>query len=264
MIREQAFNMDVPYEKPFGEFLKFIRTAYPRAEYPEAFIPSIAHKATAGYAIEKYFPELVPDFIARKGEFVYAISEPGWQNSPLNMKSSLTEKEGGGYSLYANKSFILDAELGVFAVKYRDHFALVIVDTERYRDQRTPLEMPEATYLIGAGKSIKHYRAEFTIPLDIVPFAELSKREILLFSRAVVFREQVAYAVLAAAEAAKEHDMKGIESRVDLLCQRAKEEPGQDDIAIAREILSASIVRILARPNAHGFWKWLARFVKPA
>jgi hypothetical protein len=97
-----------------------------------------------------------------------------------------------------------------------------------------------------------------------VPFAELSKREILLFARNVVFREQVAYSVLAAAEAAKEHAMKAIESRVDLLCQRAKEEPGQDDIAIAREILSASIVRILSRPDAHGFWKWLARFVKPA
>ncbi len=256
--------MEVPYEKPFGEFLKFIRAAYPRAEYPEAFIPFIAHKATAGHAIEKYFPELVPEFVARKGEFVYAISEPGWQNSPLNMKSLLTENEGGGYTLYANKSFILDAALGVFAAKYRDRFALVIVDTEKYRDHRTPLEMPEATYRVGPGESIRHYRAEFTITLDIVPFAELSKREILLFSRAVVFREQVAYAVLAAAEAGKEHDMSGIQSRVDLLCQRAKEEPGQDDIAIAREILSAAIVRILARPDAHGFWKWLARFVKPA
>jgi len=256
--------MEIPYEKPFGEFLKFIRVAYPAAEYPEAFIPFIAHKATAGHAIEKYFPELVPEFVARKGEFVYAISEPGWQNSPLNMKSLLTENEGGGYTLYANKSFILDAALGVFAAKYRDRFALVIVDTEKYRDHRTPLEMPEATYRVGPGESIRHYRAEFTIPLDIVPFAELSKREILLFSRAVVFREQVAYAVLAAAEAAKEHNMSGIQSRVDLLCQRAKEEPGQDDIAIAREILSASIVRILEKPGAHGFWKWLSRFVRPA
>ncbi|MFO1480128.1 MAG: hypothetical protein U1F40_08020 [Turneriella sp.] len=256
--------MEIPYEKPFGEFLKFIRTAYPKAEYPEAFIPYIAHKATAGYALEKYFPGLVSEFVARKGELVYAISEPGWQNSPLNMKSTLTETEGGGYSLYANKSFILDAELGVFAVKYRDHFALVIVDTEKYREHRTALEMPEATYRVGPDKSTRHYRAEFTIALDIVPFAELNKREILLFSRAVVFREQVAYAVLAAAEAAKEHDMSGIQSRVDLLCQRAKEEPGQDDIAIAREILSASIVRILAKPGAHGFWKWLSRFVKPA
>lgn len=256
--------MDIPYEKPFAEFLRFIRTEYPKAQYPEAFIPYIAHKATAGYAIEKYFPELRAEFTARNGEFAYAISEPGWQSSPLNMKSSLTENERGGYSLYANKSFILDAELGIFAVKYRDRFALVIVDTDKYRDHRIPLDMPEATYLVGAGKIIKHYRAEFTIPLDIVPFAELSKREILLFARNVVFREQVAYSVLAAAEAAKEHAMKAIESRVDLLCQRAKEEPGQDDIAIAREILSASIVRILSRPDAHGFWKWLARFVKPA
>lgn len=256
--------MEIPYGKPFGEFLKFIRSAYPRAEFPEAFIPVIAHKATAGHAIGKYFPELVPEFLARKGEFVYAISEPGWQNSPLNLKSILTESEGGSYSLYANKSFILDAELGVFAVRYRDRFALVIIDTDKYREQRTVLEMPEATYRIGPDKVLRHYRAEFSIPLDIVPFRELSKREMLLFSRAVVFREQVAYSVLAAAEAAKDHDMKGIESRVELLCQRAKEEPGQDDIAIAREILSASIVRILARPDAHGFWKWLSRFVKPA
>jgi hypothetical protein len=85
----------------------------------------------------------------------------------------------------------------------------------------------------------------------------------LLFARTVVFREQVAYAVLAAAEAEKEHDMAAIQSRVDLLCQRAKEEPGHDDIAIAREILSAAIVRILEKPGAHGFWKWLSRFVKP-
>ncbi len=256
--------MEIPFDKPFGEFLKFIRSAYPKADYPEAFIPIIAHKATAGYALEKYFPGLISEFVARKGEFVYAISEPGWQNSPLNIKSTLTETADGGYRLYANKSFILDAELGVFAVKFRDHFALVIVDTEKYRQHRTALEMPEATYHVGPEKFIRHYSAEFTIELDIVPFAELSKREMLLFSRAVVFREQVAYAVLAAAEAAKDHDMSAIESRVDLLCQRAKEEPGQDDIAIAREILSASIVRILANPHAHGFWKWLSRFVKPA
>lgn len=256
-------SMQIPYEKPFGEFLQFIRKTYPKAEYPEAYIPYIAHKATAGYAIEKYFPGLIPEFIARKGEFVYAISEPGWQNSPLNLKSILTEVEGGGYTLYANKSFILDGELGVFAVKYRDRFALVIVDTEKYRDRRTALDMPEATYRVAKGENVHHYRAEFTIPLEIAPFAGLSKREMLFFARNVVFREQVAYAVMAAAEAARENDMKGIESRVDLLCQRAKEEPGHDDIAIAREILSAAIVRIVAKPDAHGFWKWLERFVKP-
>jgi hypothetical protein len=255
--------MEIPYEKPFGEFLRFVRSAYPTAEYPEAFIPYIAHKATAGYAIEKYFPGLVSEFVARKGEFAYAISEPDWQNSPLNLKSVLTENEGGGYTLYANKSFILDAELGVFAVKYRDRFALVILDTDLYRQHRTALELPEATYRIGPDTLIRHYRAEFTIARHIVPCAELSKREMLLFARTVVFREQVAYAVLAAAEAEKEHDMAAIQSRVDLLCQRAKEEPGHDDIAIAREILSAAIVRILEKPGAHGFWKWLSRFVKP-
>ncbi len=256
--------LHVPYEKPFGEFLRFIGASYPSAEYPEAFIPYIAHKATAGYTIEKYFPELIDEFIKRKGKFVYAISEPGWKNSPLNIKSELRPKGNGAYELYANKSFILDAELGVFAVKYEKEFALVIVDTDYYRSSRVALEMPEATYKIGPDATITHYRAEFTASLDIVPFRAISKRDILLLSRTIVFREQVAYAVLAVAEAAKHNDMSALKSRVDLLCQRAKEEPGQDDIAVAREILSAAIVRILADPKAHGFWKWLGRFVKPA
>lgn len=255
--------MTVPYEKPFGEFLRFVRDSYAQAEFPEAYVPYIAHKATAGYAIEKYFPELVPEFISRRGEFVYAISEPGWKNSPLNLKSRLTELEDGSYELYAVKSFILDAELGVFAVRHNEEFALVIVDTDYYRSVRIPLDMPEATYRVGTEKSITHYRAEFTSRMNIVPFVKLSKRDILLLSRTIVFREQIAYAVLAAAEAQKKNDMSAIASRVELLCQRAKEEPGQDDIAVAREILSSAIVRILDNPNAHGFWKWLGRFVKP-
>jgi len=255
--------MHVPYEKPFAEFLRFIADNYAGAEYPEAFIPYIAHKATAGFVIEKFFPELLPEFVKRNGEFVYAISEPGWKNSPLNMKSELREKPDGAFELYANKAFVLDADLGVFAVKCGAEYALVIVDTDYYRNTRVALEMPEATYQIGAGKSITHYRCEFTADLGIVPFRKISKRDILMLSRTVVFREQVAYAVLAAAEAAKQHDMSGLKSRVDLLCQRAKEEPGHDDIAVAREILSAAIVRILATPGAHGFWKWLGRFVKP-
>jgi len=255
--------MHVPYEKSFAEFLRFVADSYGDAEYPEAFIPYIAHKATAGYVIEKFFPELQSEFVKRKGEFVYAISEPGWKNSPLNMKSELRTKNDGTYELYANKGFVLDAELGVFAVKHESEFALVIVDTDYYRNSRVALEMPEATYKVGPDKSITHYRCEFTAALDIVPFRKISKREILLLSRSVVFREQVAYAILAAAEAAKHHDMSGLKSRVDLLCQRAKEEPGHDDIAVAREILSAAIVRILAEPNAHGFWKWLSRFIRP-
>lgn len=255
--------MQVPYEKPFGEFLRFVHSTYPTAPYPEAYIPFIAHKATAGYAIEKYFPELIPEFIKRHGEFVYAISEPGWKNSPLNIKSELKQLADGSYELYANKSFILDAESGVFAVRYGKEFALVIVDTDHYRSTRVALEIPEATYKVSDTDFITHYRAEFTVPLSIVPFREISKRDILLLSRTIVFREQVAYAILAAAEAAKHNDMTAINSRVELLCQRAKEEPGQDDIAVAREILSSAIVRILAEPNAHGFWKWLGRFVKP-
>ncbi|AFM14450.1 hypothetical protein [Turneriella parva] len=255
--------MLIPYEKPFAEFLRFISDTYAKAEYPEAYIPYIAHKATAGYVLEKYFPELLSEFSRRNGEFVYAISEPGWKNSPLNMKSELRKKNDGTFELYANKGFVLDADLGVFAVKHESEFALVIVDTDYYRNSRVALEMPEATYKVGPDKSITHYRCEFTATLDIVPFRKISKRDILLISRTVVFREQVAYAVLAAAEAAKHHDMAGLKSRVDLLCQRAKEEPGHDDIAVAREILSAAIVRILAQPNAHGFWKWLGRFVKP-
>lgn len=255
--------LHVPYDKSFGEFLRFIGPSYATAEYPEAFIPFIAHKATAGYAIQTYFPELVDEFVKRNGEFVYAISEPGWKNSPLNIQSELRPKGNGAFELYANKSFILDAELGVFAVKYEKEYALVIVDTDYYRSSRVALEMPEATYQVGPGKTVTHYRAEFTADLDIVPFRAVSKREILLLARTIVFREQVAYAVLAVAEAAKHNDMSALKSRVDLLCQRAKEEPGQDDIAVAREILSAAIVRILAQENAHGFWKWLGRFVKP-
>ncbi len=256
--------MQVPYEKPFGEFLRFVHTTYASAPYGEAYIPFIAHKATAGYVLEKYFPELIPEFIRRNGQFVYAISEPGWKSSPLNIRSELRRLSDGSYELYANKSFILDAETGVFAVRYGKEFALVIVDTDQYRSARLPLDMPEATYKVSETESVTHYRAEFTVPLSIVPFREVSKRDILLLSRTIVFREQVAYAILAAAEAAKYHDMTAINSRVELLCQRAKEEPGQDDIAVAREILSSAIVRILAEPNPHGFWKWLGRFVKPA
>lgn len=257
-------SVHVPYEKSFGEFLRFVHSTYPKAEFPEAYIPFIAHKATAGYALEKYFPELLPDFIKRKGEFVYAISEPGWKNSPLNIKSELKQLPDGSYELYANKAFILDAELGVFAVRYGGEFALAIVDTDYYRSTRVPLDMPEATYQVSEHRFITHYRAEFTANLSIVPYRTISKRDILLLSRTIVFREQVAYAILAAAEAEKYHEMTAIQSRVELLCQRAKEEPGQDDIAVAREILSSAIVRILAEPNVHGFWKWLGRFVKPA
>lgn len=256
--------MKIPYDKPFGVFLSYLRDAYPKAEYPEAFIPLVAHKATAGHVLEKYFPELMPEFLKRNGEFVYAISEPGWQNSPLNMKSELRKQPDGSYELYANKAFVLDGDLGIFVAKAEREFALVMVDTDYYRSFRVPLEMPEATYRVAADRYVTHYRTEFTANLGSALFQTISKREVLLLSRTIVFREQIAYAVLAAAEAAKTADMSAIESRVDLLCSRAKEEPGQDDIAVAREILSAAIVRILAQPQAHGFWKWLAKFVKPA
>jgi len=256
--------MQIPYDKPFGEFLRFLKDTYPRAEYAEGYIPIIAHKATAGYALQKYFPEIMPEFYKKKGEFVYAISEPGWANSPLNIKSELRKLEDGSYELYANKGFILDGDLGIFVSKFQAEFALVMVDTDYYRSFRTPLDMPEATYRVSADRYVTHYRAEFTANLGAALFCTISKRDILLLSRTIVFREQVAYAVLAAAEAAKHSDMSAINSRVELLCNRAKEEPGQDDIAVAREILSASIVRILASENPHGFWKWLGRFVKPA
>lgn len=256
--------MNVPYDKPFGEFLRYVRDNFPKAEFPESFVPIIAHKATAGYVLQKYFPEIFPEFLKRNGEFVYAISEPGWGNSPLNIKSELKKKSDGSFELFANKSFVLDGEIGIFLAKYEKDFALVVVDTDYYRSFRVPLEMPEATYRVAADRFITHYRAEFTANLGSALFQVIGRREILLLSRTIVFREQVAYAVLAAAEAAKHSDMSAIDSRVELLCNRAKEEPGQDDIAVAREILSASIVRILADPNVHGFWKWLARFVKPA
>lgn len=257
-------NMQIPYDKPFGAFLRYLKDAYPHTEYAEGLIPAVAHKATAGYALEKYFPEIIPEFIKRNGEFVYAISEPGWANSPLNIKSELRKLDNGSYELYANKAFVLDGELGIFVARYDKEFALVMVDTDYYRNSRVPLEMPEATYRISAERFVTHYRAEFTANLGAALFRTITKREVLLLSRTIVFREQVAYAILAAGEAAKYADMSGIESRVELLCQRAKEEPGQDDIAVAREILSAAIVRILAQPGAHGFWKWLGRFVKPA
>ena len=263
LARARSLNMQIPYDKPFGVFLRYLKDAYPHAEFGEGFIPIIAHKATAGYALEKYFPEIMPEFMKRNGEFVYAISEPGWANSPLNIKSELKKTEDGSHELYANKSFILDGELGIFVAKFDKEFVLVMVDTDYYRSSRVPLEMPEATYRVSADRFVTHYRAEFTANLGAAAlYRTISKREILLLSRTIVFREQVAYAVLAAAEAAKIADMSAIESRVELLCQRAKEEPGQDDIGIAREILSAALVRITARPDAHGFWKWLARFVK--
>ncbi len=255
--------MKIPYDKPFGAFLRYIREAYPAAEYGEAFIPMIAHKATAGYVLEKYFPELMPEFVKRNGEFVYAISEPGWANSPLNIKSTLTKHDDGSFELYAHKAFILDGDLGIFVTKFEKEYALVMVDTDYYRSFRVPLEMPEATFRVSADRFITHYKAEFTANLGSALYRTISKREVLLLSRTIVFREQVAYSILAAAEAAKSADMSAIDSRVELLCERAKEEPGQDDIAVAREILSAAIVRILAQPNTHGFWKWLGRFVKP-
>jgi hypothetical protein len=256
--------MTVPYEKSFAEFLRFIYEKYPRAEFPEAFVPWIAHKATAGYVIENFFPELIPEFLKRGGNFVYAISEPGWKNSPLNIRSTLTLQENGSYELSANKAFVLDADIGVFTVRYEDQYALVIVDTDFYRSQRVPLDLPEATFRSGKDEYVRHYKAVFTANVGAVPFRTISRRDVLLLSRTIVFREQVAYAVMAAAEAGKYSDVTGINSRVALLCDRAKEIPGQDDIAVAREILSAAIVRILAQPDAHGFWKWLGRFVKPA
>jgi hypothetical protein len=268
--------MQIPYDKPFGDFLRYLRETYPKAEYAEALIPAVAHKATAGYALEKYFPEIIPEYLKRNGEFVYAISEPDWANSPLNIRSELKKLDDGSYELYANKSFILDGDLGIFVTRFgappvvtgaqslEKEFALVMVDTDYYRNSRVSLAMPEATYRVSADRRVTHYRAEFTANLGSALFRTITKRDVLLLSRTIVFREQIAYAVLAAAEAAKYADMSAIESRVELLCQRAKEEPGQDDIAVAREILSAAIVRILAQPDAHAFWKWLGRFVKPA
>lgn len=255
--------MRPPYDKSFAEFLRFVKDTYAKAEFPEAYIPYIAHKATAGYAIEKYFPELVPEFVKREGKFAYAISEPDWKNSPLNLKSRLGENADGSYELSAQKSFILDADIGIFVVRFKDEFALAIVDTDYYRSSRVALDMPEATYRASADTMIQHYKTEFTATLKIVPYVALQKRDVLLLSRTIVFREQIAYAILAAAEAQKTGDMRAIASRVEMLCERAKEEPGQDDIAVAREILSAAIVRILDNPHAHGFWRWLGRLVKP-
>lgn len=273
--------MIVPYQKSFGEFLRFIHDSYARAEYPEAYVPMIAHKATAGFVLEKYFPEAISDFLRREGKYVYGISEPGWKNSPLNIRSELRILPDNSFELYANKAFLLDGEMGVFVAKVaatpsvgaatsghpvrsEKEFALVIVDTDFYRSTRVRLEMPEATYRVGPETFMNHYRAEFTANLGAPAWCAISKREVLLLSRTIVFREQVAYAILAAAEAAKLSDMSSVESRVELLIKRAKEEPGQDDIAVAREILSAAIVRILASESPHGFWKWLGRFVKPA
>jgi len=255
--------MKVPYEKSFAEFLKFIHSSFASAEFPESYVPMIAHKATAGYVLEKFFPEVIPDFLKRDGKYVYAISEPGWKNSPLNIKSELRQADDNSFEIYANKAFLLDGEMGVFIAKYDKEFAAVIVDTDYYRANRVPLEIAEATYRVGKNEFLTHYRAEFTANLGSPAWRQISKRDILLLSRTIVFREQVAYAILAFAEAAKHADMSATESRVNLLIQRAKEEPGQDDIAVAREILSAAIVRILARPDAHGFWRWLSRFVKP-
>ncbi|HRP70398.1 MAG TPA: hypothetical protein PLY93_12770 [Turneriella sp.] len=266
---------DIPYDQPFSEFLIYLRKAYPKAQYGEAFIPIIAHKATAGYVIQKHFPELMPEFMRLNGQFAYAISEPNWGNSPLNIKSTLKENTDGTFELYANKSFVLDGDIGIFVAqkitplndenpaKEAKTFALVIVDTDCYRTTRTALGTPEATYRVDENTYMTHYRCEFTVTLHNALFTPISKREILMLARTIVFREQVAYAVLAYLEAAKYADMKATLSRVELLCQRAKEEPGQDDIAVAREILSASVIRILDRTDAHPFWKWLSRFIKP-
>ncbi|MCX7632632.1 MAG: hypothetical protein N2Z22_04790 [Turneriella sp.] len=254
--------MQFPLEAPFNEFLRFICQHYPHAEYPEAFIPIIAQKASAGYIFERYFPERLPEFVERNGAVAYAISEPGWKNSPLTLQSRL-EKSSGQYTLYANKSFILDAEIAIFVVKYLDHFALVILDSELYREFRIPIDRPESSFQVAAGERLCHHRAEFTLRLPSVSYAPLSRYEMLALARTIFFREQVAYAVLAALEAAKIRHTHSRASRLELLCQRAQDVPSHSDIAIAREILSASIGHILNNPGAHAFWHWLARFAKP-
>ncbi|MBV6492744.1 MAG: hypothetical protein LDLANPLL_00741 [Turneriella sp.] len=266
--------MKVPYEKSFSEFLSFLLKAYPDAKYPEKFIPIIAHKATAFYVLQKYFPELTGEFLKLDGKFAYAISEPNWQGSPLNIRSTIKECPDGSHELYLKKSFVLDSTIGIFVVKQlfpedksveeAKSFALVLVDTDYYRSTRVALEKPEATYLVEENTFITHYQMETTVQLKNALIQKISKREILLLARSIVFREQVAYAILAYLEASKFTDMASVASRAKLLIQRTREEPGNEEIAIAREILSASIVRILDNANAHPFWKWLSRFVKPS
>ncbi|MFO1526200.1 MAG: hypothetical protein U1F16_09535 [Turneriella sp.] len=149
-------------------------------------------------------------------------------------------------------------------MRHEKEIGIVIVDTDNYRTTQVALDMPEATYLVGDGQYITHYRAEFTIPAGIVPYRPISKRDILLLSRNIVFREQVAYAVLAAAKQTnrRRHDCAAIAGRSVI---QAGKEPEQDDIAVGvKFILSAAIVRIVAKPDAHGFCRVLAKFVKPA
>ncbi|MFO1526201.1 MAG: hypothetical protein U1F16_09540 [Turneriella sp.] len=55
-------NTAIPYEKPFADFLRYVYETYPKSAFPESYVPIIAHKATAGYAVEKCtFPSWYPN-----------------------------------------------------------------------------------------------------------------------------------------------------------------------------------------------------------
>lgn len=248
--------MNFPFDKPLPEFLTFLVEIYPTLEYPEASIPAVARKASAGYAIQQFFPHLLYDFSARGGAYAYAISEPGWKGSPLNIKSTLTATNDGAQRISIEKSFIPEAERSIFVVRFEDAFALVLLDTDLYRAARVKRTGAEASYRIDAKTILGHYSAQFALEHQKLQFKSVSKRQMLSLGRAVLYRELVGYALVAGAHAQTLHVDLSLKQKMDALCAALSEEPSKDDAAAAKEILSASLPLILREPNPHGFWVW--------
>lgn len=248
--------MNFPFDKPLPEFLTLLVEIYPTLEYPEAAIPAIARKASAGYAIQQFFPNLLDDFSARGGAYAYAISEPGWKGSPLNLKSILTENSDGTQNIAVDKSFIPEAERSIFVVRFEDAFAFVLLDTELYRAARVKRTGAEASYRIDAQTIIGHYSAQFTLENQKLHFKKVNKRQMLSLGRAILYRELVGYALVAGTHAQNTKVDLPLKLKIDALCAALSEEPSKDNVRAAKEILSASLPLILREANPHGFWLW--------
>ena len=249
-----------PYPKSFADFLGSIRIKYGTDPYPESYIPLIARKATSYYTCQRFLPDRIDQFIELGGAVAFAISEPEWKNSPANLKSELIHLGDGNYTARIVKGFVLQGEAAIFVLKCGREFAFLWLDRAEYQAHQMMLDRADSVFQMSETEKCVHYKLDFTAKLVKPDFRPIRKREMLLHARDILYREQVAYAVLAACEAKKHGAMSSIESKLDHLVSIVDEAPSADALTIAKEILAQSMPHILSGETAHPFWKWLSRF----
>jgi len=251
---------DLSYLKSFADFLRYIRSSYASSQYPESYIPLIARVATAYYTCRSYFPELVDRFVAFNGEVAFAISEPEWKNSPANLKSELNPVSDHRFVARVIKGFVLEGRAALCVLKWPSEggeFALLWLDQSIYQAHQVMLDRPDSSFQISESETCVHYKLDFETELERPEFKLLRKREMILLARSVLYREQIAYAVLAACEAQKKPQLT---PKLDLLLSVVDEAYSAEAMTHAKEILADALPSILSHEAAHPFWKWLGRF----